>query len=53
MGSIRKWMYSHRRILTLIGLILMVALEIRKVKGSILIGVFTVTGIAWAFHMVQ
>ena len=49
MGSIR----NPTAYLTLIGLILMVALEIRKVKGSILIGVLTVTGIAWAFHMVQ
>ena len=31
----------------------MVALEIRKVKGSILIGVLTITGIAWAFHLVH
>jgi AGZA family xanthine/uracil permease-like MFS transporter len=49
MGSIR----NPTAYLTLIGLILMVALEIRKVKGSILIGVLTVTGIAWAFHMVR
>jgi AGZA family xanthine/uracil permease-like MFS transporter len=48
MGSIR----NPTAYLTLLGLILMVALEIRKVKGSILIGVLTVTGIAWAFHMV-
>ncbi len=39
--------------LTLIGLILMVALEIKKVKGSILIGMLTVTGIAWALHLVH
>jgi AGZA family xanthine/uracil permease-like MFS transporter len=31
----------------------MVALEVRKVKGSILIGVLTVTGIAWAMHLVH
>ena len=49
MGSIR----NPTAYLTLLGLILMVALEIRKVKGSILIGVLTVTGIAWAFHMVH
>ncbi len=48
MGSIR----NPTAYLTLLGLILMVALEVRKVKGSILIGVLTVTGIAWAFHMV-
>jgi adenine/guanine/hypoxanthine permease len=39
--------------LSLAGLVLMVALEIRKVKGSILIGVLTITGIAWALHMVH
>ncbi|HUB52955.1 MAG TPA: NCS2 family permease [Terracidiphilus sp.] len=33
--------------LSLIGLIVMVALEIRKVKGAILIGVLAVTAIAW------
>jgi adenine/guanine/hypoxanthine permease len=49
MGSIR----NPTAYLTLLGLILMVALEIRKVKGSILIGVLSVTGIAWAFHMVH
>ena len=48
MGNIR----NPTAYLALIGLILMVALEIRKVKGSILIGVLAVTGIAWAFHMV-
>jgi len=49
MGNIR----NPTAYLTLLGLILMVALEIRKVKGSILIGVLTVTGIAWAFHLVH
>ena len=39
--------------LALVGLILMVALEIRKVKGAILIGVLAVTGLAWALHLVQ
>jgi len=39
--------------LALFGLILMVALEIRKVRGSILIGVLTITGIAWAMGMVH
>ena len=33
--------------LALLGLILMVVLEIRKVRGSILIGVLTTTAIAW------
>ena len=49
MGNIR----NPTAYLTLLGLILMVALEIRKVKGSILIGVLTITGIAWAFRMVH
>jgi AGZA family xanthine/uracil permease-like MFS transporter len=39
--------------LALFGLILMVALEVRKVKGAILIGVLTITGIAWAMGMVH
>ena len=34
--------------LALFGLILMVALEVKKVRGSILIGVLCVTGAAWA-----
>jgi adenine/guanine/hypoxanthine permease len=49
MGNIR----NPTAYLTLGGLIIMVALEVRKVKGSILIGVLTITGIAWAFHMVH
>jgi AGZA family xanthine/uracil permease-like MFS transporter len=39
--------------LALLGLVLMVTLEIRKVRGSILIGVLVVTGIAWAFGLVH
>ena len=39
--------------LALFGLILMVALEIRKVRGAILIGVLSITGIAWAFGLVH
>ncbi len=39
--------------LALFGLILMVALEIKKVRGSILIGVLVVTGIAWALGQVH
>jgi AGZA family xanthine/uracil permease-like MFS transporter len=35
--------------LALFGLILMVALEVRKVRGAILIGVLTTTALAWAF----
>jgi len=34
--------------LALFGLILMVALEVKRVRGSILIGVLSVTGAAWA-----
>ena len=39
--------------LALFGLILMVALEIKKVRGSILIGVLVTTGIAWALGQVH
>jgi AGZA family xanthine/uracil permease-like MFS transporter len=39
--------------LALLGLGLMVALEIWKVKGSILIGVIVVTGAAWALGLVH
>jgi AGZA family xanthine/uracil permease-like MFS transporter len=39
--------------LALFGLILMVALEAKKVRGAILIGVLAVTGIAWAFGLVH
>jgi adenine/guanine/hypoxanthine permease len=39
--------------LALLGLILMVALEIRKVKGAILIGVLSITAIAWALRLVH
>ena len=49
MGNIR----NPTAYLALLGLVLMVALEIRKVKGSILIGVLTVTGLAWALHLVH
>ena len=44
LGNLR----SPTTALALLGLILMVALEIRKVRGSILIGVLTTTAIAWA-----
>ena len=47
MGSVR----NPTAYLALLGLILMVALEIRKVKGAILIGVLAVTGIAWMMHL--
>ena len=39
--------------LALLGLILMVALEVKKVKGSILIGVLAVTALAWIFGLVH
>ncbi|MGD0903776.1 MAG: NCS2 family permease [Terracidiphilus sp.] len=39
--------------LALFGLILMVALEVRKVRGAILIGVLSTTGLAWAFGLVH
>ncbi len=39
--------------LALLGLLIMVALEVKKVRGSILIGVLTVTGIAWALGLVH
>ena len=44
MGNIR----NPTAALALFGLILMVALEVKKVRGSILIGVLSVTGAAWA-----
>jgi AGZA family xanthine/uracil permease-like MFS transporter len=49
LGNIR----SPTTWLSLVGLLIMVALEIRKVKGSILIGVLTVTAIAWAMGLVH
>ena len=39
--------------LALFGLILMTALEIKKIRGSILIGVLVTTGIAWPFGLVH
>ena len=49
MGSVR----NPTTYLALIGLILMAALEVRKVKGSILIGVLAVTALAWPLHLVH
>jgi AGZA family xanthine/uracil permease-like MFS transporter len=49
MGNIK----SPTTALALFGLLLMVALEVKKVRGSILIGVLSVTGIAWALGMVH
>jgi adenine/guanine/hypoxanthine permease len=39
--------------LALFGLILMVALEIKRIRGSILIGVLATTGVAWALGLVH
>jgi AGZA family xanthine/uracil permease-like MFS transporter len=47
MGNMR----NPAAVLALCGLILMVALEVKKVRGSILIGVLTVTGVAWALGL--
>ena len=44
MGNLR----NPTTALALVGLILMVALEIRKVRGAILIGVLSTTAMAWA-----
>jgi AGZA family xanthine/uracil permease-like MFS transporter len=49
MGNIR----NPTAYLALFGLILMVVLEVKKVRGSILIGVLTVTGVAWALGPVH
>jgi AGZA family xanthine/uracil permease-like MFS transporter len=49
MGNIR----NPTAALTLFGLMLMVILEVKKVRGSILIGVLATTGIAWAFGLVH
>jgi len=49
MGNIR----NPTTYLALAGLILMVALEVKKVRGSILIGVLSITGIAWAMGLVH
>ena len=49
LGNIR----TPTTVLALFGLILMVALEIRKVRGAILIGVLSITCIAWAFGLVH
>jgi AGZA family xanthine/uracil permease-like MFS transporter len=39
--------------LALFGLILMVALEVKKVRAAILIGVLVTTGLAWCFGLVH
>jgi len=47
LGNIR----NPTTVLALVGLLVMVALEVRKVRGSILIGVLSITGIAWAMGL--
>jgi AGZA family xanthine/uracil permease-like MFS transporter len=47
LGNIR----NPTTVLTLVGLILMVALEVRKIRGAILIGVLSITGVAWALGL--
>jgi AGZA family xanthine/uracil permease-like MFS transporter len=37
--------------LALLGLLIMVALEVKKVRGAILIGVLSITGLAWAMGL--
>ncbi|HTX74648.1 MAG TPA: NCS2 family permease [Terracidiphilus sp.] len=49
LGSVR----SPAAALALLGLILMTALEVRRVRGAILIGVLAVTGVAWALGLVH
>jgi AGZA family xanthine/uracil permease-like MFS transporter len=49
LGSIR----NPTTALALIGLALMVILEVKKVRGSILIGVLAITGVAWALGLVH
>ena len=47
MGNLR----TPTAALSLIGLVLMVVLEVRRVRGAILIGVLVITGIAWAMGL--
>jgi len=47
LGNVR----NPETVLALLGLLLMVALEVRKVRGSILIGVLAVTAAAWAMGL--
>src|SRR5215469_13808303 len=49
MGNIR----NPTSVLALAGLLIIVVLEIKQVRGAILIGVLTVTGLAWALGMVH
>jgi AGZA family xanthine/uracil permease-like MFS transporter len=47
LGNIR----NPTTVLALVGLIIMVALEVKKVRGAILIGVLTITALAWALGL--
>ncbi|MGA2351953.1 MAG: NCS2 family permease [Terracidiphilus sp.] len=47
LGSIR----NPTAALALLGLLLMVALQVKKVRGAILIGVLTISGFAWALGL--
>jgi AGZA family xanthine/uracil permease-like MFS transporter len=49
LGNIR----NPATVLALFGLFLMVALEVKKVRAAILIGVLATTGVAWAFGLVH
>ena len=47
MGNLR----NPTAALALLGLLLMVALQVKKVRGAILIGVLSITGLAWALGL--
>jgi len=47
LGNIR----NPTAVLALLGLLLMVALEVRKIRGAILIGVLSITVLAWAMGL--
>ena len=49
LGNIR----NPTTVLALFGLILMAALEVKKVRAAIVIGVLATTGVAWAFGLVH
>ncbi|UWZ86185.1 NCS2 family permease [Occallatibacter riparius] len=49
MGNIR----NPSSVLALLGLLIMVVLEVKQVRGAILIGVLSVTALAWAFGLVH
>ena len=47
LGNIR----NPTTVLALLGLLVMVTLEVRKIRGAILIGVLSITGIAWTMGL--